>query len=244
MVASDPAAGLAYGRLSVDRDHLLTEAGLHVFERVQPQPAALAPMSDESFVRLKRRVFRASERSEAGKRRRWLLERDLSPALEKGTVTRNTVMHPDIHVLWPEDLSRRDILHEYFVPRAAVAPFIAGLRAAVKRRKANLLNVTIRDVRKDTDTLLAYAREDSFAFVLFLSQEPTPEGEEAMRVLTGELIDLARSLGGSFYLPYRLHSSLEQVRASYPGLDEFLALKKSHDREGMFSSRFFRHIFP
>jgi len=67
-------------------------------------------------------------------------------------------MNSDIHFLWPTDLSRRDILHEYFVPPSRFDDFLVALRAALRKHGQELLNVTVRDLRKDDDSLLAYAR--------------------------------------------------------------------------------------
>jgi FAD/FMN-containing dehydrogenase len=241
-VRENPRAGLSYGRLSIHGGRLLEEAGLHVYERVDPQPEVMPPMVEEGWMELKREVFRTSERGEAGKRARWLIEKRVAPSAEPEVTTRNSAMHPDIHLLWPEDPGKRDILQEYFVPEGALQPFLAALARAVRDHGQNLLNVTVRAVRRDDDTLLAYARADSFAVVLFFSQEATPEGEESMRAMTSQLIDRARELQGSFYLPYRLHYSREQFLAAYPGAGRFLDLKAARDPGSLFSSWFYRHI--
>lgn len=240
-VDENPNAALTYGRLSVDSGHFLTEAGLHVYERTL-EKSPLPPMTDEAMVELKREVFRASERSDSGKRRRWLIEKGMGPLLERGLVTRNTAMNPDIHVLWPTDPARRDILHEYFIPIERFHAFVEGARRLIPQRGPNLLNVTLRDVRRDDDTILAYARRDAVALVLFFSQEATPAADDAMRGLTGDLIELALRLDGSFYLPYRLHYTPAQLRRAYPRVDEFLALKSRYDPEARLGSRFHDHI--
>jgi len=239
-VASNPAVSLAYGRLSVDRGHLVTEGALYVYERVA-HPGSLPPIADEGLVNLKREIFRASERSEAGKRRRWLMETRVGPMLEAPT-TRNTIMNADPHFLWPVDLTRRDILQEYFVPQAGFDGFVAALREQLLKHGQDLLNVTVRDLRRDDDTLLAYAREDVFSFVLFFSQRPTGEGEAAMQAFTRDLVEATLALGGSFYLPYRLHYTNEQFRRAYPRAGELLALKRRFDPQELFSSRFYEHI--
>lgn len=237
-----PAAEMAYARLSLDENRFLLDAGLHVFAREESQPASLPAMGSEFLPGLSRAVFQAEERGNFAKKRRWFLEKRLSLAQNGRLVTRNTVMNPDLGSYWPAAPGRRDILHEYFVPRPRFKEFLDGLRKTVPAHKANLLNVTVRDVRKDDETTLAYARADSFAFVMFFSQEPSPAGEDDMRALTGELVDLAESLGGAFYLPYRPHYSLDQLRKAYPRLDEFLKLKRERDPGELFSSSFYERI--
>jgi FAD/FMN-containing dehydrogenase/glycerophosphoryl diester phosphodiesterase len=240
-VAGNPAVGLAYGRLSVDSANLLTQSALYVYERAPNPPARLPPMSDEGLVVVKREIFRASERSDGGKRRRWLLETKLGPMLE-APATRNTVMNSDIHLMWPTDLSRRDILHEYFVPQARFAGFLDALRESVRKHGQDLLNVTVRDLRKDDDALLAYAREDVFAFVLLFSQRPSADAEARMQTFTRDLVERALGLGGTFYLPYRLHYTRAQLLRGYPRLPEFLELKRRVDPDELLSSRFYEHI--
>ena len=151
-------------------------------------------------------------------------------------------MGSDIHVLWPESRATRDILHEYFVPRRELGRFIDGLRSRLKKHGANLLNVTVRDVRRDDLTVLRYAVSDRVALVLFFSQEPSVSAERKMEALTRELVDLAIGLGGSFYLPYRPHYTKEQFRAAYPGWEEFSRLRKRYDPERLIESGFLRHI--
>jgi hypothetical protein len=37
------------------------------------------------------------------------------------------------------------------------------------------------------------------------------------------------AIGGSFYLPYRLHARGDQLRKAYPRLDAFIAKKREYD---------------
>ena len=98
-------------------------------------------------------------------------------------------------------------------------------------------------VRRDPDTLLAYAKSDVCALVLFFSQAPTPEAEATMRDFTVSLVDQALALGGSFYLPYRLTYSPAQFFKAYPRAKEFAAIKRQVDPEGLFTSQFFHYLF-
>ena len=55
-----------------------------------------------------------------------------------------------------------------------------------------------------------------------------------------EPIDLAQSLGGSFYLPYQLSATRAQIEKSYPEFDKFLELKKKYDADLLFTSEFYK----
>jgi FAD/FMN-containing dehydrogenase len=64
---------------------------------------------------------------------------------------------------------------------------------------------------------------------MLFSQEMTERAEADMRRLTEGLVEAALSLGGSYYLPYRPHATLDQFRRAYPRWEEFVALKREVD---------------
>ncbi len=67
--------------------------------------------------------------------------------------------------------------------------------------------------------------------------------EQEMRKIKeahSELIDLAQSLGGSFYLPYQLSATRVQIEKSYPEFGKFLELKKKYDADLLFTSKFYK----
>jgi hypothetical protein len=47
--------------------------------------------------------------------------------------------------------------------------------------------------------------------------------------MTRELIDAVLAIGGSYYLPYRPHASVEQFLRCYPRNPEFLKVKLAAD---------------
>lgn len=57
--------------------------------------------------------------------------------------------------------------------------------------------------------------------------------------LTRALIDVAGNFGGTFYLPYQLHSTESQLRRAYPEVDAFFALKKRYDPSTLFANTFY-----
>ena len=66
-----------------------------------------------------------------------------------------------------------------------------------------LLNTTVRFVRRDGDTALAYARaeEGVFAFVIYFRVHRSPEADSQLERVHGELARASLQLGGTFYLP-------------------------------------------
>lgn len=128
------------------------------------------------------------------------------------------------------------VLNEYFVPVNQLVPFVKGLRDIVNRNNVNMINVSIRYVPKNTDTLLTYAPQDSFALVCYINIPNVSKKFDFSQVWTQQLIDLAVSLGGTYYLPYQLHATPEQLHKAYPRFDEFVAVKKKYDPRDAFSN--------
>src|SRR5208282_1154608 len=105
-----------------------------------------------------------------------------------------------------------DILQEYFVPYDRMPEFLDGLRHVVRSNGANLINVTIRTVHKDDVTALPYAKQNMFGFVLYFNVKFNEKDNEILRKTTIDLIDVAQKTGGTYYLPYQLFYSPEQLR--------------------------------
>lgn len=241
-VSLKPDVELAYGRFSVAHDQLLQEASLNTF-RLAPEPApAVEPLVQESMISIKRNIFRLSERTDKGKQLRWIAEKNLSKWIEQKYQSRNNAMHPDIHVLWPQLVDKRDTLQEYFIPKEHYQAFIDALRKRVLEYDVNLLNVTVREVLTDQDTFLAYARQDSFAFVLLFSQGIENPDEENMKAFTQQVIDDVLAMDGTFYLPYRLYYRFDQFSQAYPMYQDFMDLKRQYDPDERFSSQFWEYI--
>src|SRR6185503_895695 len=175
-----------------------------------------------------------------GKTFRWEAEHVLGEKIGAVRASRNQVLNGSISVYVNRTAGRTDVLHEYFVAPEQLGAFLARVREVVPRHGLDLLNVTLRSVSADPDTVLRYADRDLIAVVMFFEQ-PTgdPAAEDRMRALTRELIDAALALGGRYYLPYRRHASREQFARAYPRAAAFFAAKRRFDPEEIFRSRFY-----
>jgi hypothetical protein len=177
---------------------------------------------------MSRDIYRAQIGSELGKRERWFVETKIG-TMATGGVTRNTLMNEPVANLADWDKSRTDILHEYFVAPDQFPEFVRACQEIIPSSGLQFLNVTLRYLRPDPQSVLAYARVPRIAAVMSFSQSVTPDGERMMLMMTEALIDRVIALGGAFYLPYRLHARHDQVRAAYPRFDEFVEQKKKYD---------------
>jgi FAD/FMN-containing dehydrogenase len=238
-VGGSADVGMACGRLSiVPGDAFLKEAILYVFTR-DPTSADLPALGEPRFQELTRTIFRSSVDSDFGKKLRWAAERDLQPRLTSAVVSRNQLLNEPATLLANRSQGSTDILHEYFVPRGRFNEFVARLREIIPKSGADLLNVTVRDVREDHDALLRYADGDMASFVMLFNQPRTPEGDKPMQKLTSELIDAALALRGRYYLPYRLHATREQFQRAYPQAQRFFDLKRRYDPDELFQNEFY-----
>lgn len=154
---------------------------------------------------------------------------------------RNYEMSSSVNTLgplfrWPNTT----ILQEYFIPVTHIAQFIDQLRNITLRYHVHLLNVSLRYVPKNTESLLTYSPNDSFALVLYISIFNTYLGKIYTKRWTQELIDQALALGGTYYLPYQLYATPEQLHTAYPEFDHFLQIKTKYDPENKFSNMFFK----
>jgi FAD/FMN-containing dehydrogenase len=248
-VAGNAEIGLFYARLSVSPSGYLREVAAHLFTAA-PRAGTPPPLTPDDNVTLERFVINNSKRGPLGRYLRWTLEKHLQPVLETcsrnqamgGTeaclVSRNQEMYDSMDYL-RNRLRDTDILQEYFVPYAAMPAFTDGLRAIVAKHGANLLNVTLRRVERDDITTLPYATGDMFGLVLYFNQRLDDVSSRALAATTRDLVDLALRHQGTYYLPYRLDYTREQLRAAYPGLDDFFRLKAKYDPRSLFVNQMY-----
>jgi len=242
--------GLIFGRLSVAPQSFLRETAVHAYTK-EPFDRPLPPLKPATHNTLDRLIITFSKTGDIGRWTRWTLEKYAEPHLhdcisrnqamsEKDVcmVSRNEEMYDDMAYL-KNRLPDTDILQEYFIPYDRMPDFVDGLRDVVLRNQANLLNVTIRTVHKDTVTALPYAKENMFAFVLYFNVKFNERDNEILQKTTSDLIDVAHRAGGTNYLPYQLFYSREQLQKCYPEIDHFFATKKKYDPSGLFSNKFY-----
>ena len=131
------------------------------------------------------------------------------------------------------------ILQEYFIPVDKLIDFVDKLRNTIKKYNINMINVSIRHVPKNTESLLTYAPQESFALVLYINMFNTRTGKKKAQEWTQKLIDHALTLGGTYYLPYQLYATRKQLDEAYPNFKQLLEIKKKYDPQNKFMNRLF-----
>ena len=255
-IEADPGLGLFYGHLSTAPGDFMSEMIVYRYDRVDGAPPAdMPPLAEPGSVGIKRLLINLAKRGDFFQRLKWYAEKNLEPEFENCTVprtaalgegeaclvTRNNPMHDSVPYLFNDLPEETDILHEYFVPRAAYNEYVAGARAILATSSLPLLNASVRIVDAE-DIALSYAVQPAFSLVLYINQPADEDGNARMRALTRALIDLTLKHHGRFFLPYQLHYTAGQLRAAYPELPAFLAAKRRYDPDERFASTFYRAL--
>ncbi|MCX6856228.1 MAG: FAD-binding oxidoreductase [Verrucomicrobia bacterium] len=133
------------------------------------------------------------------------------------------------------------MISELYVPRDRLEDFMAGCAADFRQHGTNVIYGTIRFIRRDDESFLAWAKEDYACIVFNLRVTHTDEGKEKAKMAFRRLIDQALDLKGSFYLTYHRWATREQMKKAYPQFPAFLQHKLKYDPEEVFQSEWYRH---
>ncbi|MCK6624578.1 MAG: FAD-binding oxidoreductase [Anaerolineae bacterium] len=251
-IAANKDYGLFYGHLSTDAASFLQEMILYTYKTIPEVEAEIPPLTEVSNVKLRRLVLNLSKQGPMFMSLKWWAEKNIEPLLEACTISRNQAMkdgeaclvsrnnpmHDSVKYLRNDLSGETDILHEYFIPRRNFIAFIDRMRQILLDRQANVLNASVRVVHQE-DIALNYAPADMFSIVLYINQSTDAAGNEQMRRVTGDLIDLTTELDGRFFLPYQLHYTGAQLERSYPEIRAFFAAKKQYDPDLILTNTFY-----
>jgi FAD/FMN-containing dehydrogenase len=128
------------------------------------------------------------------------------------------------------------VLQEYFIPPRNFTRFARGLSGVLQQHEVEALNVSVRHSPADTLSVLPWAKEDVYSFVLYYKQRTHRKARVAVARWTRELIDLALANDGRYYLPYQLHATKEQFDSAYPEAEQLRRIKERVDPSGKFSN--------
>lgn len=134
-----------------------------------------------------------------------------------------------------------EMITELYVPHEGLIAFMRAAAVLLKERGIPVIYGTMRLIREDDESFLAWARGDMACVIFNLHVEHDEGGiAEAKEAFRG-LIDLAISRGGSYFLTYHRWATKEQVEAAYPRFREFLGQKNRWDPDGRFQSEWWRY---
>ena len=133
------------------------------------------------------------------------------------------------------------VIGEHYVPRDQLLVFMRDARDILRAFGTEVIYGTIRAIMRDTVSFLPWARGD-FACVIFNLRTPHNDvGLTRTADTFRALIDAGNALGGSFFLTYHRYASAAQVETAYPQFREWIAQKRAHDPDELFTSDWYAH---
>ena len=135
-----------------------------------------------------------------------------------------------------------ETITELYVPLSSLEEFLGQLADLCRRQTVDVIYGTVRLIRQDQETRLAWAREDWACVVLNLHVRHDDQGFRQLQQQMQCMYDLALSFAGSFYLTYGLHARAEQLRQAYPAIDEFIRAKQLFDPHAVLQSNWYRRL--
>lgn len=121
------------------------------------------------------------------------------------------------------------VLQEYFIPYEKFDLYSDQMKDILTRHKVNMVNISVRHAKADTETYLSWARSETFAFVLYYKQRVNESDKLSVAVWTRELMKAAINCGGTYYLPYQTHASKDIFEKAFPNYQKLFDLKKKID---------------
>ena len=143
-----------------------------------------------------------------------------------------------------EPLSRHPnttVLQEYFIPVGAIKIFLREMLDIIN--EINIINISIRYVKKTTDSVLNHSPVDSYSVVLYFA---TVNNEFFLRKhtkWTNKMLDITMRLGGKFYLPYLRTYSKETIMEMYKNeLNRMMELKLKYDPDKLIINEWVKYM--
>jgi decaprenylphospho-beta-D-ribofuranose 2-oxidase len=234
-----PDLEMIEAQMSVDRSNFLGEAQIYYFDKIPTNSALPDDVTGENSIWLRKFVYRASRNSDWGKQFRWFMQKQIGPHLDPQAITRNSAMAAPFRTLELNDSTTTDVLQEYFIPISKVDEFLSEYEKMLLENDMQLLNVTVRKVKENTEAMVSYATTDMYAFVSYYKINKDSSGSEQMTRFTRRMMDYLNQIDAKFYLAYRGYYTRSQIQLMYPQLADLFLLKRKYDPTELFSNKWY-----
>lgn len=133
------------------------------------------------------------------------------------------------------------MISEVYVPHKHFKTFMQRVSVDARGFDYNNIYGTVRLIKKDDESFLAWAQQDYACIIFNLRVEHSDAGIEKAKQDFRRLIDRSLELEGAYFLTYHRWARKDQVLKAYPQFPEFLKLKLKYDPEERFQSDWYRH---
>jgi decaprenylphospho-beta-D-ribofuranose 2-oxidase len=236
-IKNNPYVEFYSARFSLGDDDLLQKALVITYQKTDKKKPELFSLDAPVKSSWQRQLLVLLKKFNPLKTIRFYLEEQY--VNRSKVLSRNNFMNYSVESLPQDTANSRYILQEYFIPYEYLNDFTRYLGGLIRRYSINILNLTARHVHRNTESLLSYSSKEACALVLYLNVEKNPKAYQKTVMWTRKLLDKALALGGTFYLPYQLIATQEQLEAAYPSLKQCVALKKQYDPQEIFRNQFY-----
>lgn len=229
-------------RISVAPDSFLTDMYVTDFSTASDQSNLedYTLLKRESIIAIPKFFLGLSRLSGWGKNTFWNIQEGYNDRLEHSYMSRNNVMRSETTFMDYDSATNTEVLQEYFVPIDQYSSYIDDLRKLLKDEKEiNLLNITVRYVGQNEESVMSYTKDDMFALVILINQGKSEESIESTGQIIRKMIDVTLDHDGSYYLPYYHYPTRKQLEKAYPRTNEFFEMKEKYDPEERFMNLFY-----
>ncbi|MGX2959977.1 FAD-binding protein [Peribacillus sp. JNUCC 23] len=241
-ILQNDAVKMHLARISVAPDSYLKEMYVTDYYETddRSQLEKFSSLKRETIIAIPKFFLGLARLNNWGKNMFWTTQNVYNENINGSYISRNNAMRSDSTFMEYDSFNKTEVLQEYFVPVEQFTAYIDDLRETLKNEKDfNLLNITVRYVEKNEETVMSYAKDDMFALVMLINQGTSKDRIKETERVIRNMIDITLDHEGSYYLPYYHYPTREQLEKAYPRTDEFFALKKAYDPKGRFLNLFY-----
>jgi decaprenylphospho-beta-D-ribofuranose 2-oxidase len=244
-IKNNPNISMMLVRPSIASKTFLRELVVVTWNKTDRTKKDIYTLTNEENVLRDKILFGLSRQYSWAKDFRWYLQKKIETGVgETRLMSRTNAMRPPLAPLEFLNYSSSrdtDILQEYFIPVRNFFPFMDKFRDILLQNKVNVISFTIRYVKPNDESLMAYApKEDAFAIIYMTNVGLSTEAQTKIETVTQEIVDTAIANSGTYYLTYQLYPTREQLRKSYPQADIFFTKKLEYDPDEMFINKFYQ----
>ncbi|NNM44028.1 MAG: hypothetical protein HKM07_06760 [Chlamydiae bacterium] len=186
-------------------------------------------------------LFSYTYQNDFYKKLRWNIESSGLVSKIYKTFSRNQLLFHSVENYVAKNQEYTDLLQEYFVPLHKFPEFVDFLQSMKLQIGDSLMNITIRHVLEDRESLLNYAHHEMICFVMFFRGPKSIRFDNDLKQSAQKITNKVLELDGSYYLPYRPYQTSDQFERAYTKFKEFKKIKSKYDPGDLFINQFYKN---